>query len=127
MANVKGGISDDLHDYVPNVCTSSPAHNQAFCKEHCAIVKHMGYPTELREFLKSCARDGEEGINPDNYTKGMQEKVDAVLHRICKNIPASSRFQTSVDAQGTGYLLRDRNLLTRANVELTGDGDDCNK
>ena len=28
---------------------------------------------------------------------------------------------------GTGYLLRDRNLFTKSSVELTGQGEDCNK
>ena len=101
MANVKGGVSEDLKQYIPNVCTNSPAHGQAFCKEHCEIVGHMGYPTDLRDFLKSCAEEGGEIINPDNYTKAMQAKVDAVLHKICNNIPASSKFKTCIDAQGT--------------------------
>ena len=41
--------------------------------------------------------------------------------------PLDSKLLWMPIAQGTGYLLRDRNLLTRANVELTGDRDDCNK
>ena len=100
MANVKGGVSEDLKNYIPNVCTNSPAYGQAFCKEHCEIISNMGYPTGLRDFLKSCAGEGGEEINPDNYTKTMQEKVDAVLHKICDKIPASSKFKSCIDAQG---------------------------
>ena len=93
MANVKGGVSEDLKEYIPNVCTNSPAYGQAFCKQHCEIVVAMGYQTGLGEFLKSCAGD--------HYTKDMQTKVDAVLHKIFDNIAASSKFKTCVDAQGT--------------------------
>ena len=100
MANVKGGVSDDLKEYIPNVCTNSPAYSQAFCKQHCEIVTATGYKTGLRDFLKSCASEGED-IDPNNYTKDMQAKVETVLQRICNNIPASSMFKTCVDAQGT--------------------------
>ena len=100
MANVKGGVSEDLSNYIPNVCTNSPAFGQAFCKEHTKIISSLGYPTELRKFLKSCAADGEE-IDPDNYTKSMQQKVDAVLIKICNKIPASSKFKSCIDAQGS--------------------------
>ena len=100
MANVKGGVSEDLKEYIPNVCTNSPAYGQAFCKQHCEIVVAMGYQMGLREFLKSCAGEGDV-INPDHYTKDMQTKVDAILHKICDNIAASSKFKTCVDAQGT--------------------------
>ena len=75
---------------------NSPAFSQAFCKEHTKIISSLGYPTELREFLKSCAADGEE-IDPDNYTKSMQQKVDAVLIKICNKIPASSKFKSCID------------------------------
>ena len=33
----------------------------------------------------------------------------------------------STDVQGTGYLLRNRHWINFANVQLTGDGEDCNK
>ena len=144
MANVEGCVSDDLQDYVPNTCTNSPAHGLAFCKEHCEIIISLGYPVELRQFLKSCAHDDE--IDPDNYTKDMQKKVDQKLLEISKKIPASERFKSCMDAQGksthnhklrlnrfsnnilgTGYLLRNRKLLTKNAVQLTGDGEDCNK
>ena len=64
------------------------------------IISDLGYPTELRGFLKSCAADYGEEIDPDNYTKVMQLKVEAVLSRICNDIPASSQFKSCIDAQG---------------------------
>ena len=91
MANVKGGVSEDLSNYIPNVCTNSPAFCQAFCKENTKIISSLGYPTEL--FLKNCATDDEE-IDPDNYTKSMQQNVDAVLIKICNKIPASSKSKS---------------------------------
>ena len=100
MANVKGGVTADLQDYIPNVCTNSPSYGQAFCKAHCTIISDLGYPTELRGFLKSCAADDGEEIDPENYTKVMQQKVEAVLRRICNDIPASSQFKSCIDAQG---------------------------
>ena len=127
MADVQGGVSEDLHQYIPNVCTESPAFGQAFCQRHCNIIGSMGYPTELREFLKSCSGDGHEEVNPDNFTKIMQDRVARVLKKISTDIPDSTKFKSSVDAQGTGYLLRDRNIITKATVQMTGDGEDCNK
>ena len=67
--------------------------------------------------------------------------IRKIIQRVCKRKwmlcciefaktflhPLDSKLLWMPIAQGTGYLLRDRNLLTRANVELTGDGDDCNK
>ena len=55
MANIRGSVSDDLQDYIPNVCTNSPANGLAFCQQHSEIISRLGYPTGLREFLKSCA------------------------------------------------------------------------
>jgi hypothetical protein len=53
MANIRGSVSDDLQDYIPNVCTNSPANGLAFCQQHSEIISRLGYPTGLREFLKS--------------------------------------------------------------------------
>ena len=100
MANVKGSVSEDLQNFIPNVCTNSPASGQAFCKEHTEIISCLGYPTELRKFLKSCAVDDGEEIDPENYTKSMQKKVDEVLIKICNKIPASAQFKSCIDAQG---------------------------
>ena len=135
MANIRGSVSDDLQEYIPNVCTNSPANGLAFCKQHSEIISSLGYPTGLREFLKSCASSDGEQINPDNYTKNMQQKVDSVLTKICNEIPASTVFKSCTDAQGaphltfhrncsfaiagTGYLLRDRKILSKDAVDWT--------
>ena len=41
---------------LPDVCTASPQHGQAFCKEHCLLIQKeaAGVPTALRDFLKYC-------------------------------------------------------------------------
>ena len=89
MANIRGSVSDDLQDYIPNVCTNSPANGLAFCQQHSEIISRLGYPTGLREFLKSCASSDGEGIDPANYTKSMQQKVV---------------FKSCADAQGAARL-----------------------
>ena len=104
MANICGSVSDDLQDYIPNVCTNSPANGLAFCQQHSEIISRLGYPTGLREFLKSCASSDGEGIDPANYTKSMQQKVDSVLTKICNEIPASAVFKSCADAQGAAQL-----------------------
>ena len=100
MANIRGSVSDDLQDYIPNVCTNYPANGLAFSE----IISSLGYPTGLREFLKSCASSDGEDINPANYTKSMQQKVDSVLTKICNEIPASAVFKSCADAQGAAQL-----------------------
>ena len=100
MANVKGGTPEDLSEHIPNVCTNSPAPGLAFCREHGSEISKLGYPTGLWEFLKSCSVKGEDTIDPDNYSKSMQQKVDSVLKDICNKITASSKFKSCIDAQG---------------------------
>ena len=126
MANVRGNLSDDLQEYIPNVCTNSPSSGSAFCAEHCKLISGLGYPTGLREFLKSCASAATEQIDPENFTKQMQQKVDAVLKQICNQMPSFYSFPNLCCA-GTEYLLRDRRLLNKNTVQLTGQGEDCNK
>jgi hypothetical protein len=41
---------------------------KAFCTAHCKKVEDMGYPTNLREFLKSCGTET-DAVEPDSYTK----------------------------------------------------------
>ena len=98
MANVTGNVSDDLQDYIPNVCTNSLAPGSAFCTEHGQQVSALGYPTGLREFLRSCANKGD--IDPENYTRNMQLKVDKVLQHISKQIPKAANIMSCSDAQG---------------------------
>ena len=104
MANVRGSVSDDLQEYIPNVCTSSPANGSAFCKEHSEHISHLGYPTGLREFLKSCSNSSNGGeIDPENFTKNMQQRVESVLIKICNELPASATYKSCADAQGCLY------------------------
>lgn len=98
MANVEGGVAEDLSDYIPNVCTSSPEYGLAFCKEHSKLIADLGYPVELRAFLKSCAN--KDVIDTENFTKDMQKRVDETLIEISKKIPASNNFKSCADAQG---------------------------
>ena len=89
MAVFEGEVSDDLKEFIPNVYTNTPSYGKAFCEEHCKFVTDLGYPTNLREFLKSCS-DGEVEIDPEHFSKAMQEKVDKVLCQLYQNVPASS-------------------------------------
>ena len=98
MAHVEDGVAEDLSDFIPNVCTNSPEYGLAFCREHSEIISDLGYPVELRPFLKSCANKDE--IDPDNFTKDMQKRVDETLKEISMKIPASSKFKSCADAQG---------------------------
>ena len=42
MANVEGGVAEDLSDFIPNVCTNSPEYGLAFCREHSEIIYDFG-------------------------------------------------------------------------------------
>ena len=116
MANVTGNVSDDLQDYIPNVCTNSPATGSAFCTEHGKLVSALGYPTGLRDFLKSCANKGE--IDPENYTRNMQAKVDIVLQQISKQAPKASNIMSCSDAQG---LCFEGAFLFKTNKSFVGN------
>ena len=64
----------------------------------------LGYETDLKKFLKSCAtRDCE--VNPDDFTKNMKEQVDEVIKQIARLIDTGENFKTSADAQGSVVLL----------------------
>ena len=43
---------------LPNTCPREPKGNNAFCEEHCEVVRKLKIPTRLREFL---AYSGVEG------------------------------------------------------------------
>ena len=78
----------------PNInCTG-----QAFCSAHCAVVSKLGYPTELRAFLKSCGTS-DQLVDPDAYSKPMRQKVDGVLNKIADLMEKAST-RTTTDAQG---------------------------
>ena len=50
---------------LPDVCTESPAHGQAFCHEHCEFLQQQApdVPTGLRDFLQFCG-----ALNDSKYT-----------------------------------------------------------
>ena len=79
MMNVAGGLSDDLSSYIPVVCSNSPAPSKAFCMSHCDEVMKLGYPSDLKEFLRSCGSSNQP-VDPDHYSKTMKERVDGELH-----------------------------------------------
>ena len=85
MCNVRGGLTEDLQSYIPMVCTNSPLPGQAFCKEHCQKVSSLGYPTDLKDFLKSCSSE-RQIVNPREYSKPMRQRVDEVIHEISEKI-----------------------------------------
>ena len=48
---------------LPDVCTATPQRGQAFCKDHCILIKKdvPDVPTGLREFIKYC-RSGKHDL-----------------------------------------------------------------
>lgn len=100
---------------------------KAFCEAHCVQVAELGYPTDLKEFLKSCGND-QQHVNPEEYCKPMKQCVDAELKKITKMLENSSLdIKSATEAQGTSYLLRNTTMRNRKNFELQGEGEDCNK
>jgi hypothetical protein len=49
----------------PSICPLSPRRGHAFCEAHCVKAIQLGFPTELREFYKSC------GVNDRNINEGL--------------------------------------------------------
>ena len=124
MFDVIGITGKVLEKYVPNVCPKKPVFSKAFCSEHCAVVERLGYPSDLREFLISCGTKNNP-VDPNKYSKPMKHLVEWTLSRISQRVEPTN--ETSTDAQGTTYLLRNRNIANEANFTLLGDGEDCNK
>ena len=78
----------------------NPCLGKAFCQSHCAKIEKLGYPTELKPFLKFCG-DNITPVNPENYTKQMKEKVDIVVKKISKLLEVDHEdLKSSTDAQG---------------------------
>ena len=126
MMDIDGGINEELHEYIPTTCSDSPLPGHAFCSEHCQEVKQLGYPTELKAFLKSCS-DGMSVVNPDEYSKEMMKTVNDKIKIISRQLKGVAAARSATDVQGTSYLLRKRNLSS-ASFELEGDSQaDCNK
>ena len=100
---------------------------KAFCEAHCVKVAELGYPTDLKEFLKSCGNE-KQSVDPNEYSKPMKQRVDEELKVIAKLLEgASIDIKSATEAQGTSYLLRNTAFRNKNNFMLQGDGDDCNK
>ena len=64
-------------------------------------MSKLGYPTELRAFLKSCGTST-QSVDPDAYSKPMRARVDDVLKTI-SNLMDKTDAKTSTDAQGSSH------------------------
>ena len=113
----------NIMEAVPNVCAEEPVFGSGFCSRHKEVVESMEYPSDLREFIRSC------GANPSGYTKQDKKRVKAVLENLSERYAGEkSLTETAADAQGTVYLLRNRELATESNFEMTEEVDDhCKK
>ena len=111
---------DILEEY-PKVCSEEPAPGSGFCSVHSKIVESLEYPSELRKFIIKC------GADPDAYTKEGKKKVKAVLKSLSRDVQGESTMSAE-DAQGTGYLLRNRLIANQDNFKMTdGPDDSCRK
>ena len=100
---------------------------KAFCASHCTKVAELGYPTDLKEFLRSCSNRNQT-VDPEDYSKPMKQRVDEELKIIATKMEGSTiTIQTATEAQGTSYLLRNTAFRDRRNFVLEGNGEDCNK
>ena len=105
----------------PNVCALEPIHGSAFCSLHSRLVEGMGYPTQIREFIRRCQ------VDPGNYTKEGKNRVKSVLQSLSRN-QTENETESAEEAQGTSYLLRNRQIANNNNCEMTGqEGDKCRK
>ena len=67
---------------------------------HCEKIKSLGYPTELRPFLKSCGNSANP-VNPEQFNKDMLKKVNVVIKEIAAKLDNSALgIKSATDAQG---------------------------
>jgi hypothetical protein len=59
----------------------------------------LGYPTEIKPFLKSCG-SGVSPVIPEQYTKEMMVKVNETVKSISKALKANPAMRSATDAQG---------------------------
>ena len=52
---------------------------------HCESIKALGYPTELRPFLKSCGNTVNP-VHPEQFSKDMLKKVNQVIKEIAAKL-----------------------------------------
>ena len=75
----------------------------AFCGAHGEVIKDLGYPTELRSFLKSCSSN-DTPVDPSKYDKTMKSRVEAVLRDISKKaVKPQGTIKSATDVQGLFY------------------------
>ena len=53
--------------------------------------------------------------------------VKAVLQSLSKSKDTGGKTKSAEDAQGTEYLLRDRNISNQENFKMTETGESCRK
>ena len=113
----------NIQEYFPLVCTEEPAPRSGFCAIHSKLVQESGYPTNLKDFIRSC------GANPSNYTKGERNKVREVLRALLRARGNGGETETADLAQGTSSLLSNAQVTTEANLQFDGVPDDekCTK
>ena len=110
-----------LHNLYNNIA------GKAFCQAHCLKVAELVYPTDLEEFLKSCCNETQT-VDPNEFCKPMKQRVDEELKKITKLLENSSlNIKSATEAQGTSYLLRNRQFKNKNNFTLDGEWEDCNK
>ena len=90
-------------------------------------MAELGYPTDLKVFLKSCSNE-KQSVDPNEYSNPMKQRVDEELKKITKLLDKQSLgIKTATEAQGTSYLVRKPIFKNTNNFTLEGNGDDCNK
>ena len=119
----KKSYDQNIMDALPNVCAEEPESGSAFCSRHKEVIESMEYPSDLRGFIRSC------GANPSSFTKEDKKRVKTVLESLSQCYAGErSTTETAADAQGTNYLILNRDLATASNFEMTEEVDDhCKK
>ena len=111
-----------ITEFYPNVCACQPEYGSAFCSAHSRLVEKKGFPIAIRDFMRECQ------VDPDNYNRDAKGKVRAVLQSLSKNV-AENYTETASQAQGTSHLLRNRQIATRENGQMTDPDEEgkCRK
>ena len=111
---------DDILDYVPSVCPESPEYGHAFCNKHVKAANALRVPTHLNSFISFC------GANPDSLNKEGRTKMSVVLETMARM--SKLKDESALDSQGCGYLLRNRNIVTKEILKDTKAGsNNCRK
>lgn len=96
---------ESIADVLPQSCTEEPStRDSAFCSKHEEIVRGQGWPTKLREFLKSC------GTDPDQQSREGRKKVSEVLKNIAVKSTEGGASQVG-EEQGIADLFNNDDLM----------------